>query len=313
MIRRKPVAAFSVFACLILLAGPLLAGVNRWTPIGPDGGAVTALATAPAVSGLVYAATRTGGVFRSRDGGQTWEPARSGLPSGEPTLLLATGGREGRTLYAATKSSFYTSTNGGGLWVRRTLPVEDFLVEGFLVALAASPAAPQTVYLSYARGGLDGGLLRSTDGGETWRALELPFLHSYALPGAFDIALAPSAPKTLYLSTLGEEGRVLRSTDGGDHWTVAGTLESEAVYDFSVRLAVDPRDPRRVYAAYGETVAASTDAGATWSRLAVVDPAEYQGPQSAVDLEIDPADPAILFSRPTSMSPITPAGMEAAS
>jgi photosystem II stability/assembly factor-like uncharacterized protein len=276
----------STLALSLLLSGPLSAAVDRWTPVGPDGGAVLSLAAASGVPGLVYAGTATAGVLQSRDGGASWEPARSGLPSGEPIRLLAAGGRDGRFLYAATRLALYASADGGHLWTQRALPVQipSGLPDAGIVALAASPAASGTLFLSYSLSG-SGGLLKSTNGGRTWRTLNTGVTPAFP-PGFLAIAFAPSAPATIYLSA-DNQGEFLRSTDGGSHWTVrSGNRHFQ-------KLAVDPRNPQTVFAALMEIVFKSTDGGATWSLLAKVEPTPQVGAVAA-DLAIDPASPATI-------------------
>jgi photosystem II stability/assembly factor-like uncharacterized protein len=279
---------------LFLIAGRLTAGVDRWTPLGPDGGAVTALAPAPGVSGLVYAGTVAAGVFKSRDGGASWQPALKGLPAGDPILFLTAGGRDGRTLYAATWSSLYATADGGGLWTRRALPFQrPDRPSGSITALAASPSAPQTVYLAYDQD-LTKGLLKSTDGGRTWKTIETGLGFHEEPPSIVTIAFAPSASETVYVATYGFMGGVGRSTDGGDHWSAAADLGDEAAYG-GIKLAVDPRDARTVYAAWEDKVARSTDGGAAWTRLTDVGSAPEDLIRNAADLAIDPTAPGTIY------------------
>jgi len=289
MIYLRAVRAVTVAA--LFLCSPLSAAVDRWTPAGPDGGTVLSLAAAAGVPGLVYAGTSSAGVFASRDGGATWGPARSGLPSGDPIRLLAAGGRDGKLLYAATRLAFYASADGGGRWVRRALPVQipDGLEEAGLVALAASPAAPQTVYLSYDLAPT-GGLLKSTDGGRTWRRLN-PSVAPHFPSSFLAIAVAPSAPETVYLA--GSQGEIMRSTDGGSHWSGQRRLDGSG----PAKLAIDPHNPRTVLAAYADRVGRSTDGGVTWSRLATVEPAPQGEIRFAADVAIDPglASPSTIY------------------
>src|SRR5215210_8350751 len=97
MARHRLIPTFGL-SVLFLFSGLLSAGVDRWTPLGPDGGAVTALAAPSGVAGLVFAGTETAGVFVSRDGGTSWQPARSGLPSGQRIRFVTAGGRNGQLL-----------------------------------------------------------------------------------------------------------------------------------------------------------------------------------------------------------------------
>lgn len=288
----KLIPALALSASL-LFAGRLSAALDQWSPIGPTGGGVGALAAAPGVTGLVYAGTETAGVFRSRDGGESWHPARVGLPAGASIRHLAVGGRNGRTVYAASRLAFYVSEDGGGHWTQRPVPLAllaEGLVDSGFLALAASEGAPETVYLSYRGGGSGsgGGLLRSTDGGRSWLALDrtLPAGFAADVP---EIALAPSAAATVYLA--GGRGRILRSTDGGLHWDLGGTLAGEP---YGAKLAVDPRAAATLYAGWDDQVAASTDGGASWSAPVRVLPAGDEL-RVAADLAVAPSG-ALYFA-----------------
>jgi len=291
----KLVSALALLATL-LSAGRLGAALDRWSPIGPYGGGVNALAAAPGVAGLVYAGTDTAGVWKSRDGGESWHPARVGLPAGASIRRLAIGGRSGQTVYAASRFAFYASEDGGRRWTRRSVPpaiLPEGLADSGFLALAASESAPRTVYLSYRGGatGSGGGLLRSTDGGGSWQALDdaIP----PGLPPIFPaIVVAPTlqaTADTVYLAA--GRGRILRSTDGGLRWQLGATLPGEP---YGVELAVDPRAAATLYAGWDDQVARSTDGGASWSEpVAVAPPGEEL--RLVADLAISPSG-AIYFA-----------------
>src|ERR1700680_14139 len=69
-------------ALILALAGassPVHAGVNLWTPIGPDGGSVVDLAVSRAQPPRVYGGSAGGGFYRSEDGGAPWVRASRGI------------------------------------------------------------------------------------------------------------------------------------------------------------------------------------------------------------------------------------------
>ncbi len=99
-----------VFCLAIALVGlPAVAGVNRWTTIGPEGASVHALAIDPRTPTTAYAGTRGAGVLKTTDGGASWVVANSGLAEGNVNSL-AIDPSTPSTLYAGTDSGAYKST-----------------------------------------------------------------------------------------------------------------------------------------------------------------------------------------------------------
>ena len=134
---------------------------------------------------------------------------------------------------------------------------------GWFWSSAADPKDPNVFYM----GGDVDGLWKSTDGGRSW-AFANAGLQNY---GVYSIAVAPSDGRFVYALT--QDG-VAASADGARSWTPCaatrnGELKVSAHRGGSVKaVAVDPRDPRVVYAggATGRAVK-STDGGRTWKIL----------------------------------------------
>src|SRR5437773_3449464 len=106
-----------------------------------------------------------------------------------------------------------------------------------------------------------GKFLKSTDGGATWSALNIPGAFNPGLPsGVFISALAIDArsPATVYAgaSNLG----TFKSTDGGTTWTSVLPVSVSA-------LAIDPQTPGVIYAGATDSVYKSSDGGSTWSAI----------------------------------------------
>jgi photosystem II stability/assembly factor-like uncharacterized protein len=148
--------------------------VNLPDPVG-------ALAVDPAQPSRVYAASLQGGIWRSVDGGASWQPANVGfglpLPQVRATQIAVVSKPAG-TVYLATVFGLYKSLNGGSSWraLRGGLPRD--LVQ----SLAVSPTDPRTVYAS------DGVVYRSTDGGATWTKTAGVFY-------AYSLAVSPRSPR----------------------------------------------------------------------------------------------------------------------
>jgi photosystem II stability/assembly factor-like uncharacterized protein len=266
---RSQCVPLSLILGLALLAGlPLQAGINRWTPIGPNGGSVTALAFS-ANGRTAWAGTEQLGVFRSADNGRTWTLASNGL-SGEVLDLAASPAAPGR-IYAAASSGVFRSDDAGLHWTaaNKDLPPA--------ALLAIEPTEPAAVW---AAGSGKHSLYRSTNLGARWRYAGL------GLKGVvLDVAAHPKTAGVVFAAT--DKG-LFRSADSGGHWSPSG-LDRLMVS----RVVFDRVQPRHLYAItveegtqdilYG-TVFVSDDGGASWNKASQQPPGN-QG----FDLVADPA------------------------
>jgi photosystem II stability/assembly factor-like uncharacterized protein len=157
---------------------------------------------------------------------------------------------------------------------------------GWVSSLVIDNRTPATLYA----GTRGGGIFKSSNGGQTWMAINtglvlarpspLPARPPQAGPDIAALAIDPSAPATIYAWG----GGLFKSTDGGGSWTATGLSGAST-------LAIDPSAPATIYAGSGfftGGVFKSTDGGATWT--AVLD-----APQVRV-LAIDPSAPATLYA-----------------
>lgn len=202
------------------------------------------LAIDPVNPDVIYAGS-FGEVYRSVDGGITWEGTLHGLVDGYVEYLVIDP-LHPRTLYAGVRyEGIYRTLDGGGHWTNM------FETIGYLESLAIDPVSPSTLYAS----GVDGSvLLRSTDGGLVWQRIAEDLW-------ADAIAIDPLAPACIYAA--GHNG-FYKSTNGGVSWASIGP----ANVDRSVRaLGVSPSLPGTVYAAAWDGFHKSIDGGANWERL----------------------------------------------
>jgi photosystem II stability/assembly factor-like uncharacterized protein len=257
-------------------------GLN-WTSVGsiPGPGPFAArpqsLVIDPQNTSTIYALTGLG-LFRSTDGGATWnlyfreraipvsslvmDPLNPGtiyadrykttdagmswVPLGSGTVALAIDPQMPWTVYGGVVTEEYCqiskSVDGGGTWVATRSPV------GCVSAMAIDQQNLSTLYA-----GTDRGVYKSTDGGTTWSAM------NSGLRGAvIALAVDPLSSGVLYASA---GGGVFKSMDGGASWSSAGLMQA------SYMLAIDPQDTSTIYAATSSGLFQSTDAGATWQDL----------------------------------------------
>jgi photosystem II stability/assembly factor-like uncharacterized protein len=124
-------ADYSVFDVLGTNAGQV--------PIDPDG-MVSNFAIDPTMSNTLYVAIRPGGIFKSTDGGGSWQ-ATALASSERDGYAVAIDPRGADTVYAGTDLGVFKSTDGGGSW--RALGAG---LPGAAFALAVDPSSPTTVY-----------------------------------------------------------------------------------------------------------------------------------------------------------------------
>lgn len=247
-----------------LLAAPgLSAGVNQWTRLGQDTGAVTALALDPRNAGTAYASTG-GALFRTADAGATWTAMSSAPPCCVSTLLIDP--QNPATIYAMSGAAgIFRSADGGASWsaVNSGLPVDDKGSYG-VTSLAMDPRDPNTLYAGIGRAG--GGVFKTTNAAASW---------TFASPGLPDgavvaLALDPQKRGTIYAST--RAGGVFQSTDDGATWTALNTglgYEINHGYDYISVLAIDPQGVLYAAPQYGSAIDdsglfVSGDSGASW-------------------------------------------------
>jgi photosystem II stability/assembly factor-like uncharacterized protein len=162
----------------------------------------------------------------------------------DPNVLYAAGGALG----------LYKTVDGGATWTSSSQGLVD--TPG-VVAVAASDAS--TLYAGMCCAQDPGGVFRSTDAGATWSPANTG-IDQY---GAFDLAIDPVDPLTIYASLYADPDYVvMKTTDGGASWVDVTPLPGDVVQ----ALAVDPADPQTVYAGMdGAGIYVSHDGGVSWA------------------------------------------------
>ena len=223
-----------------------------WT--GPSGTFVGSLAIDPQNPNILYAGhqpcTPVGPgawncgtysrVAKSIDAGRTWTESQVSLKGkwccGSWISSVVIDPQNPNILYAGTTDANGT---GPGLWKSADAGVSwvNLTIDGDISSIAIDPRNPSTIYAS------NGWLWKSMDGGQTWAKATARFPEGYGGPVAID----PQNSDTLYY-TGWEYGtdryEVLKSTDAGASWASV----SSGLTNWVDSLAIDPQNPRTVYA-----------------------------------------------------------------
>ena len=258
-----------------------------WKPVFDDQpcASIGAVAVHPDNSNLVWVGTGEPqnrqsspygcGVFRSRDGGGTWQ--NLGLlesrhvgriklhPTDPNTAYVAAVG----DLFAANEQRGVFRTKDGGATWERVLYLNEHTGA---IDLAMDPTDPNTIFAAmyqrrrtsfgFSASGGGGGLYRSMDGGNSWEEL------TEGLPkgekGRIGIDVYRRDGNILYVTVEApaEEGGVFRSDDRGNSWRRVSAQNPRPMY-FSL-IRIDPNNPDRLYLG-GTSLTASDDGGKTWT------------------------------------------------
>ncbi|MGN6729030.1 MAG: WD40/YVTN/BNR-like repeat-containing protein [Rhodanobacteraceae bacterium] len=215
------------------------------------------------------------GVYYSADDGKTWQfkgLADAGLiskiivdPNNADTVYVAVQGNPWKP--SETRGVFMT-TDAGKTW-NKVLYVNDTTGAS---DIAMDPSNPNVLYAgmwteqrkpwTQVNGSTDGGIWRSQDGGKTWNKLGNG-LPTRDATDRVNIAIAPSAPDTIYALMPTQKCMLWGSTDGGDKWDCVSNNHELAVrmFYFSA-MAVAPDNPKTIYFS-SFNLMKSTDGGKT--------------------------------------------------
>ncbi|WP_242426406.1 VPS10 domain-containing protein [Metallibacterium scheffleri] len=167
-----------------------------------------------AALGHPYGPNAERGVFKTTDGGRTWQKV------------------------------LYKNANTGAI----DLAFQPGNASVIYAALWQTRRPPWNVYPP--SNGPDSGLYKSTDGGAHWREISQPAHGFAAQPGRIGVAVAPSDPQRVYAMVDAKAGGLYRSDDGGAHWThVSSDVRIWQRGWYFGGITVDPRDSDVVYAA----------------------------------------------------------------
>lgn len=236
--------------------------------IGPVGNRVSAVVGVPGDANIYYFGAASGGVFRSLDGGVTWEPVMDDQPVSaigslavdpvNPNVVWAGTGETFIRSNILTGNGIYKTADAGETWQHMGLDKT-----GRIGRVIVDPLDPDTVFAAAMGHGYgpqqERGVYRTEDGGLTWERVLFVDEHT----GCADIVMDPNNPEILFAGMWplfirtwgrvsgGYSGGLWRSKDGGDTWEELtdgrrNGLPRKPIG--KIGLGMSPDDSQRVYA-----------------------------------------------------------------
>jgi photosystem II stability/assembly factor-like uncharacterized protein len=250
---------------------------KTWTKIGlEDSRHIGRIRVHPRDPNLVYVAAmghafgpnETRGVYRSHDGGKTWErilfvnrdagAVDLALDPGNPRIVYASTWRFRRTPYSFESGgegcALWKSVDGGDTW--KELSRNKGMPKGTLgiIGVSVSPSNSQNVYAIVEA--KDGGVYRSRDGGDTWTKVSSESDLRQRAWYYTRIYADPKDEDTAYVVNVGFH----RTKDGGKSWSRIFVPHGD-----NHDLWLDPNDPQRMIECSDGGAQISSDGGRTWS------------------------------------------------
>jgi hypothetical protein len=278
----------------IIIIGSVSGGIWKstdsgvsWNPVNDFMGnlSISSLVFDPSNTNIIYAGTGEGfynadavkgnGVFKSTDGGATWNSLTSTTPSTDintaayswfyvnrlaisssGTLLAASGG------YYGNYGNIWRSTDGGGTWSSR---YSNRVLDVRFDPNNSNNALASAIGYNFTSSWWESYIVRSTDGGQSWTPVKT-FTNS---SGRIELAYTKANSQIVYASRNNANGEIWKSADGGATWGAAPVsnpahFNGQGWYDNTIW--VDPTDATHVVIG-GIDLYRSTNSGGTWTKI----------------------------------------------
>lgn len=287
--------------------------------IGPAGmsGRVTSIDAVWANSNIIYLGTASGGVWKSENGGGSWNPVFDEQPiqnigavaitQSNPSIVWAGTGEGNPRNSLNIGEGIYKSLDGGKTWkvmgLQKTRNIHRIIID---------PTNANTVYVGAIGNPFDEhperGLFKTTDGGETWQHI----LKTNDTSGVADMIIDPSNPNKLLVAmwqhrrtpwsfTSGGEGSGLYITyDAGRSFKKLGKADGLPVGNYGrIGLTISRSEPNIIYAMVEATkngLYKTTDGGAKWQLVNETPAVVTNRPFYFQDIAVDPKNENRLYN-----------------
>jgi photosystem II stability/assembly factor-like uncharacterized protein len=239
----------------------------KWRQLGPFRGGRSCTATGvPGKPNLYYMGTVGGGVWRTTDGGGTWECISDGYFGGsigavavaesDPNVIYVGEGEQTLRGNVSPGKGLWRSTDAGKTWKYMGLPQSQHISR-----IRIHPTNPDLIYVGVLgnlwKSSTDRGLYRSKDGGKNWEKI----LYENDRAGCGDVVFDPGNPRIIFASTWemkrngyrmdsgGEGSHLYKSTDGGDTWVNISNNKGLPGGLWGIAgLTISPANPERIWA-----------------------------------------------------------------
>jgi photosystem II stability/assembly factor-like uncharacterized protein len=304
----------------------------HWRMIGPfRGGRTVSITGIPGHQNVFYMAPNNGGVWKSTDFGQTWNPIFDAQPTGSigalavapsnPDIIYVGSGEGLRRPDLSTGDGIYKSTDAGRTWqhlgLREAQQIANIIVDPkdpnrLFVAAQGHPYGPNP----------ERGVFRSLDGGQTFTKV----LYKDENVGGMDLTFDQRNSQVIFASMWssrrppwttgggydGPGSGLYKSTDGGNNWRqLTRGLPGESEGIGRIGQTISPSDPERMYAwvnaKKGSGIYRSDDAGESWQQVNSEERIYGRGDDFGC-VRVDPTNKDIIYVANTSTYRSTDAG-----
>ncbi|NMC00020.1 MAG: hypothetical protein GYA35_07045, partial [Thermoanaerobaculaceae bacterium] len=212
---------------------------------------ITAVACDPSNPTIVYAGTDGGGLYRSLDGGETWEYSCKGIRA-LFVCKVAVDPENNNLVYCGTRGGgLYKSEDFGKNWVIKDLPLSPFCFLS-IEDIIFFPADPSKVYIGGSK------LFRSVDNANEWSEM---FYSNGDSIYTFNVALDPQNENVIYVDNS-------KSEDGGNTWQSFLPPVVQPGTNYVSELIVDPKNPETIYMAFRwNYIFKTVDGGKNWIEI----------------------------------------------